>query len=132
MSHRFQDGFYNLEKFPVRLWGYATSADWSAEEATTDLKTAAKSLGIKYIYRTGAGVVKITLKKNYHSVLSVYPVMVSADSSVANCDITTDDVDGATPYVTITLRDHAGSAVDPQDNDVLLVAIDLRNSNVGT
>jgi hypothetical protein len=131
-GHRFQDSVYNLEKYPVVLWGYFTAANWDATDwATTDVKTAAKSLGITSIIRTGAGAFTVTLIEKYHSVLCLAATVDSSDSSLSSVDLTEDDVDGSTPVVKITLRDHAGSAADPPDGDKVLLRLELRNSSTG-
>ena len=131
-NHRFQGNIYTLEKFPVALFAYMTSADYSVTQTNgTDIKTASKSLGIASIVETATGVFKITLKQAYNSLLAVIPTFVDDTSAdVEHVDVTDEDVDGATPYIKVTLSD-ASAAQDLPDDCIVLWTIILRNSAAG-
>ncbi len=131
-NHRFQGNCYTLEKFPVVLWAYASSADYSVTQtAGTDIKTANRSLGISSVVETATGVFKISLKQKYHSILSAGVMCQVAESEAAYWDITAEDVDGATPYITLSVFDHAGAALDLPDTTILNIRLEFRNSGLG-
>ncbi len=125
MGHRFQDSFYSLEKFPVCLWGYVAIGATGAPTITSN-----KSLGITSIARTGSGAYTITLKKKYHSVLFANVTFIDSDSGIAKIEVVEDDVDGSTPVVKIVCISDAGSAADPAQNAIMLLKLELRNSQV--
>ena len=131
-NHRFQGDIYTLEKFPVALYGYCTSADYSEIASTsTDIKTANRSLGIDFIYYTGNSKFKIGLKQSFHSILFIGAICEVADSSIASVDIIDDDVDGASPYVEVQLLDHGGAALDLVNSTIIRFKLELRNSALG-
>jgi len=116
-THIYQGRMHNLEEFPVVLWGRFVSSDWSEEETTTDLKTAAYSYGIASIVRTGAGVFRVTTTSKYAKVLSV-----SINGAAAlYCYVSDDSVSESTPYFDITC------AADPTDAATVLLRVELRN-----
>ena len=130
---RFQGNVYTLEKFPVALWGYCTSDDYSAiASVTTDIRTANRSKGIDWIYYLGTAKFKVGLSTAYHSLLYADAVCEVADSSVASMDIKDDSVsDSGNPYATFQLLNHSGAAFDLGDDVIVRFKLVLRNSSPG-
>ena len=143
-SREFIQFAYQLERGVVKLYVKATiGATGAPTLVTTSTASGNPSKGILSIARTAAGKYRITFGKTdasgtsydrYQRILNVTGSVVNSTVSVVDgFQILDDQSAAATPYVDVaTLGITAGAiaAVDPNNGDVILLEITLKNSQV--
>lgn len=137
-NRQFTQFSYQLEKGLVRLYARVNiGATGAPTLVTTTSASGNPSQGIVSVSRSSAGKYVITLGTNATSldtyqrlVFAQANVIASTISTVVSTQISVEAVTTASaPAVTIQCLAAAGTAVDPNSGDVLLVELVLKNSN---
>lgn len=110
--------------------------------ATIDITTSGAVLSSKglasAVKESTAGQYTIVLPSSYYKFLSLSPATMHPTASlVAAVDIlgtpaTFQDSFRASPTIVIQCRDYAGAAVNPASGTTIRLAIEVRNTSVGT
>jgi hypothetical protein len=143
-SREFIQFSYQLERGVVKLYAKVSiGATGAPTLVSTTTASGNPSKGTLSVARTAAGKYRITLGKSdftgtfydrYQRVLNVTGSVVNSTVSVVNSlQILDDQSAAAVPYIDVaTLGITAGAiaAVDPNNGDVILLEITLKNSTV--
>lgn len=141
-NRQFQQYSYQLEKGLVRLYARVSiGATGAPTLVTTTTNSGNPSNGIASISRSSAGKYVITFGNvgSTQTNLDTYQRLVWCQANIINSTISTvvstqisaEAVTTVTaPTITIQCLAAAGTAVDPNNGDILLVEIVLKNATV--
>ena len=140
-NKQFQQYSYQMEKGLVRLYARvnigATGAPTlvatsSSGNPSNGIATVTRSSAGKYVFTFGSTSSTQTNLDTYQRILMVSAnVLNSTISTVVSTQISVEAVTTASaPAVTVQCLAAAGSAVDPNSGDVLLVEFVLKNATV--
>jgi len=140
-NRQFQQYSYQLEKGVVTLYARVNIGATGAPTLVTTSTSGNPSNGIATITRSSAGKYVITFGAvgSTQTNLDTYQrllwaqanVIASTISTVVSTQISVESVSSASaPSITIQCLAAAGTAVDPNNGDVLLVKIALKNATV--
>jgi hypothetical protein len=140
-NRQFQQYSYQLEKGVVTLYVRVNIGATGAPTLVTTSTSGNPSNGIATISRSSAGKYVITFGNvgSTQTNLDTYQrllwaqanVIASTISTVVSTQISVESVTSASaPSITIQCLAAAGTAVDPNNGDVLLIKIALKNATV--
>ena len=140
-NRQFQQYSYQLEKGVVTLYARINIGATGAPTLVTTSTSGNPSNGIATVTRSSAGKYVITFGNvgSTQTNLDTYQrllwaqanVIASTISTVVSTQISVESVSTASaPTITIQCLAAAGTAVDPNNTDVLLVKIALKNATV--